>query len=135
MHFWGGPDGSALLRVVTFAAALPGQFRSWHIRHAGRPPVAEGTATNQIATADFSRLVGSIYDCALDPALWYDVLEGLSRELGFRMSSLILAIVSGSRVLLDVTCGSCTRTGRVERCCGAAIRSGCARAGSWLRPG
>ena len=35
----------------------------------------------EIADADFSRLIGDIYDCALDPALWPQVLETITRTL------------------------------------------------------
>jgi len=58
-----------------------------------------------IPPEDFSALVASIYDCALDPSLWPDVLTALCRELDFRMSSLILAAMPGPRSLLDVTTG------------------------------
>jgi len=58
-----------------------------------------------IAAEDFSTLVGSIYDCALDPALWPDTLTALCREMGFRMSSLVLATLPDPRPLLDITTG------------------------------
>lgn len=58
-----------------------------------------------IPAEDFSTLVGSIYDCALDPGLWPDVLAALCREMDFRMSSLILAADPYDRTLLDITVG------------------------------
>ncbi|HET9067169.1 MAG TPA: helix-turn-helix transcriptional regulator, partial [Amaricoccus sp.] len=63
------------------------------------------TALRPIPAEDFSALVGSIYDCALDPALWPDVLTALCREMDFRMSSLILAAQPYDRTLLDITVG------------------------------
>jgi DNA-binding CsgD family transcriptional regulator len=58
-----------------------------------------------IPAEDFSTLVGSIYDCALDPGLWPNVLTALCREMDFRMSSLILAADPYDRTLLDITVG------------------------------
>ena len=54
---------------------------------------------------ELSGLIGRIYDCALDPALWPDVLTALCREMDFRMASLILAAQPYDRTLLDITVG------------------------------
>ena len=43
----------------------------------------------------FSDIVGCIYDCALDPQRWPEVLTALCREMDFRMLSLILAAQPG----------------------------------------
>lgn len=50
-------------------------------------------------------MIGSIYDCALNPALWSNTLPALCRRLNFRMASLILAANPGARSLLDITAG------------------------------
>lgn len=60
---------------------------------------------NQIAAADFSRLVGSIYDCALDPSLWHDALVELGEALRFRSGSLVLQEMPSARVLISVITG------------------------------
>lgn len=58
-----------------------------------------------IPTEDFSTLVGSIYDCALDPGLWPGVLAALSRELRCRTSTLALQEMPSGRALLSVNHG------------------------------
>jgi hypothetical protein len=55
-----------------------------------------------IAAEEFSVLVGSIYECGLDSALWPDVLATLSGRMDFRMSSLIMAAMPGPRSLLPL---------------------------------
>ena len=54
---------------------------------------------------DFSQMIGSIYDCALDPGLWPGMLLPLSEALGFRSSFLALQEMPSGRLLLDVSTG------------------------------
>ena len=82
-----------------------------------------------IPAEEFSNLVGAIYDCALDPALWPGVLEALRREMAFRTSSLILGVDSGARALLDITAGI-TAEERAE-----LLRHGTAAVEAWGPPG
>ncbi len=58
-----------------------------------------------IPAEEFSALVGSIYDCALDPGLWPGVLMTIVGELEFRTASLALQRMPGGELLLDVTVG------------------------------
>lgn len=58
-----------------------------------------------IPAEDFSTLVGAIYDCALNPASWPEVLTKLCREMDFRTSALTLQDMPSGRLLLDVTVG------------------------------
>ncbi|MBP7000434.1 helix-turn-helix transcriptional regulator [Amaricoccus sp.] len=58
-----------------------------------------------VSAAAFSDLVGSIYDCALDPSLWPDVLGTLGSEMRFRNAVLSLQEMPSGRALVDVTVG------------------------------
>lgn len=58
-----------------------------------------------IPAEEFSQLVGSIYDCALDPALWPGALSELCSALEFRVSSLALQEMPSGRLLLEVSTG------------------------------
>lgn len=60
-----------------------------------------------IPAEEFSNLVSSIYECALDPAGWTAVLEELAERMDFRMSSLILATtpIRGALPLIDISTG------------------------------
>ena len=84
-----------------------------------------------IPAEEFSTLVGSIYDCALDPAGWSAVLEELARRMDFRTASLILATTpaGGALPLLDVTTGI-TAEERV-----AMLSHGQAAIDAWGPPG
>jgi DNA-binding CsgD family transcriptional regulator len=66
-----------------------------------------------IPAEEFSSLVGSIYDCALDPALWPQALAALCPRLRSRISVLALQEMPSARILLDVTTGVAPRD--VER--------------------
>ena len=54
---------------------------------------------------DFSTLVGAIYDCALDPALWPETLTALRAHLGFVNASLDLFGLPGGKPLLNIVSG------------------------------
>lgn len=84
-----------------------------------------------VAASEFSGLIGSIYDCALDPGCWRSVLEKLARTMNFRMSSLILAMTPtrGARPLIDISTGVAART-RV-----AMLSHGQAAIDAWGPPG
>jgi DNA-binding CsgD family transcriptional regulator/PAS domain-containing protein len=58
-----------------------------------------------VSAEAFSTLVGSIYDCALDPARWHDTVTDLCRWLEFRTGALALQEMPSGHVLLDVTTG------------------------------
>ena len=59
-----------------------------------------------IPAEEFSALVGSIYDCALDPALWPDTLGTLCDALAYRLATLALQETATWRVILDVSAGT-----------------------------
>jgi len=52
-----------------------------------------------------SGLIGRIYDCALDPALWPEVLADINRQLGFLQATLTLQTMPTGAVLLSVASG------------------------------
>ena len=52
-----------------------------------------------------SDLIGRIYDCALDPEGWPDVLADINRRLGFLQATLTLQAMPGGAVLLSVASG------------------------------
>ncbi|MBO9581630.1 MAG: hypothetical protein J7498_12115 [Sphingobium sp.] len=52
-----------------------------------------------------SDLIGQIYDCALDPALWPEVLAKINSRLGFLQATLTLQAMPGGVVLLSVASG------------------------------
>lgn len=58
-----------------------------------------------IPADEFSRLIGSIYDCALDPALWPDTLGAICRAMDFSNAVLALQETPTWRLLLDVNVG------------------------------
>ncbi len=52
-----------------------------------------------------SDLIGRIYDCALDPARWPDVLADINRRLDFVQATLTLQAMPSGAVLLSVASG------------------------------
>jgi DNA-binding CsgD family transcriptional regulator/PAS domain-containing protein len=58
-----------------------------------------------LAAETVSDLVGSIYDCALDPDRWTATLAGLRTALGFAQATLSLQARPSGRVLLNVADG------------------------------
>jgi DNA-binding CsgD family transcriptional regulator/PAS domain-containing protein len=58
-----------------------------------------------ISTEQFSRLVGSIYDCAVDPERWQATLTHLREALDFRTGALCLHAVPSGASLLYVASG------------------------------
>jgi DNA-binding CsgD family transcriptional regulator/PAS domain-containing protein len=64
--------------------------------------VEESDAQSIVAMAD---LIGPIYDCALDPARWPDVLAEIGRRLGFCQVTLTLQAMPSGAVMLNVASG------------------------------
>ncbi len=60
---------------------------------------------NLLSPGMLSDLIGRIYDCALDPGRWPDVLADINRRLGFRQATLTLQAMPGGAVLLSVASG------------------------------
>ena len=58
-----------------------------------------------ISASALSELIGSIYDCALDPGLWPATLTSLREVLGFHNAALTLVGLPKGEVLLTVTSG------------------------------
>ena len=52
-----------------------------------------------------SGLIGRIYDCALDPGRWPDVLADINQRLGFLQTTLTLQSMPAGAVLLSVASG------------------------------
>ncbi|HEY1124846.1 MAG TPA: helix-turn-helix transcriptional regulator [Sphingobium sp.] len=52
-----------------------------------------------------SDLIGRIYDCALDPERWPEVLADINERLGFLQATLTLQAMPGGAVLLSVASG------------------------------
>jgi DNA-binding CsgD family transcriptional regulator len=52
-----------------------------------------------------SDLIGGIYDCALDPARWPQVLADINERLGFLQTTLTLQAMPSGAVLLNVASG------------------------------
>jgi len=52
-----------------------------------------------------SRIIGSIYDCAIDPSLWNDALADLRTCLGFHNANLMLQSLPSGEPLLSVASG------------------------------
>ena len=59
-----------------------------------------------IPAEDFSSIVGTIYDCALDPSLWSGVLASLCEAMRFHTSTLALQELPSGRLLLRPATGS-----------------------------
>lgn len=63
----------------------------------------EGDKT--LALHQLSNLIGGIYDCALDPSLWRDVLAGIGEWLAFGQVTLTLQAMPSGTVMLSVASG------------------------------
>lgn len=57
-----------------------------------------------ISAERFSELVGLIYDCAVDPALWPIAMEAIRIELGFHNATLDLIALPSGRALSNIAC-------------------------------
>lgn len=57
------------------------------------------------AAAELSDIVGSIYDCVLDPGLWSSTLLDLRRHMHFHTAVISALDVGNRRLLLDVSSG------------------------------
>lgn len=64
---------------------------------------------------DLSQMIGAIYDCALDPALWPDALDMLCDVLAYRVAGLALQETRTWRILLDVSGGPKLERADLER--------------------
>src|SRR5262245_60092491 len=58
-----------------------------------------------LATAAFSELIGSIYDCVLDPSRWEQTLEGIKSALDCETAQLGLTDVRNHRFLISKSAG------------------------------
>lgn len=58
-----------------------------------------------LSLESLSELIGRIYDCALDPALWPDVLAEINLRIGFQQTTLTLQAMPSGAVLLSVASG------------------------------
>src|SRR5882672_8380931 len=67
---------------------------------------AEGKIMPELISASaLSEMIGSIYDCALDPERWPATLTSLRHMLGFHNAALTLVGLPAGEVLLTVTSG------------------------------
>ncbi len=73
---------------------------------------------------DLSSVIGRIYDCALDPALWPEVLADINVRLGFVQATLTLQAMPGGAVLLSVASGIEEEWFERSRAYGAAVIEG-----------
>jgi len=58
-----------------------------------------------IPADEFSTLVGSIYDCALDPARWSPTLDAVAAAIRCQTACMVLHEMTGDRLLLDLFSG------------------------------
>ena len=58
-----------------------------------------------ISNEALSELVGSIYDCAIDPARWPETLVLMGEKLGFRAATLGLYALPSGKFVLDICTG------------------------------
>ncbi|MBV9653270.1 MAG: hypothetical protein JOZ42_01770 [Acetobacteraceae bacterium] len=61
--------------------------------------------TVYLSVEAISRLIGMIYDCAIDPDLWPATLTAFREELGFANAALSLQAFPSGKMLLNVTSG------------------------------
>ncbi|MDP3738285.1 MAG: helix-turn-helix transcriptional regulator [Hyphomonadaceae bacterium] len=61
--------------------------------------------SNLISTEALSDLIGSIYDCAIDPKRWPNTLALIRKELGFHNAVLGLHALPSGKELLNITSG------------------------------
>ena len=58
-----------------------------------------------VSAEDFSSLVGSIYDCALDPALWPETLGALRERMTFLSATLAVVEMPTGKGLINAAHG------------------------------
>jgi DNA-binding CsgD family transcriptional regulator/PAS domain-containing protein len=63
------------------------------------------TVTQALSPQDLSALIGSIYDCALDPARWEQTLSDIKNALGFETAMLHLSDLRHDRMLINRVVG------------------------------
>lgn len=54
----------------------------------------------------FSDLVGSVYDCVIEPERWTEVLDGICGELGFATGALSVASLTNMKGVVNAVSGS-----------------------------
>jgi DNA-binding CsgD family transcriptional regulator len=64
-----------------------------------------GEVNEWLSPSYLSEIIGSIYDCSLDPGNWPDTLTAMRRELNFQNAVLSLLALSSGEVLLNITSG------------------------------
>ncbi len=67
--------------------------------------VATGLKVADMEIQPFSELVASLYDCAIDPELWPEVLVRIRKSLGFHFATLSLMDLTTGAVPLALTSG------------------------------
>ena len=60
----------------------------------------------RVVTAErIADLIGAIYDCALDPALWPATIDAIRRELGFHNAALEVRALPSTEMTLNISVG------------------------------
>jgi hypothetical protein len=73
------------------------------IRELARPQQPrECVMRKPIASAALSRLIGSIYDCAVEPERWPETLKLIRDERNFAGASLSVVALPSGNVLLEI---------------------------------
>lgn len=85
-------DGVAPIVAISFEFLLK---RLW----------LRGPAVTTFSNRDLSELIGSIYDCALDPARWDDTLAAVASALNCEHAILSLNDIQRDRVLINRSVG------------------------------
>jgi DNA-binding CsgD family transcriptional regulator len=62
-------------------------------------------AVRPIPAEGFSRIVGRIYECALDPGLWSPTLDAVAAAIRCQTACMVLHEMTGDRLLLDLFSG------------------------------
>ena len=60
----------------------------------------------QVSVEKFSDLIGDIYDCAIEPERWSEVLEEICGELGFATGALSVASLTNMKGVVNAVSGS-----------------------------
>lgn len=71
----------------------------------GRQPLAAGMTGRSYPAERISELIGTIYDCVLDPDRWQSVVDDIRRELEFCYAVLGVYPLPGGEVTLGVATG------------------------------
>src|SRR4051794_11810192 len=71
----------------------------------GRQPLLVGMTGRSYPAERISELIGTIYDCVLDPDRWQSVVDDIRRELEFCYAVLGVYPLPGGAVTLGVATG------------------------------